>query len=719
MLSAILFILAYSNIARLSAAEDAEVLFLKLIRDNSYKEAYSIYETVCNDSFQDILDYYRLKIEIELGITDKALESFFDKKWMPFAKPQDYREFFNFFIHRQDIAYKESIISFVNIYYPDPYKYAALLDYAVYLKEKGNIIKSHEILDIIARRKGYSWEKRKALIMLYEIEDKTSLKLSDLKKRTGLCLELRLLSIAEDYIDYMHNNLGLSEFDYHMLIAELKHRHEDYQESLRHYVLARKYITDPKEDSPLHFKILLRYLYLGLFNEGLEYADDHYNHLERKYKAYFLLTKIRLLSLLERYGEAEKTYILLIDKFRKYRDICSTAQLSLASYLVFIKDFESASEILSGNLTRHEGYRQNKLLLKAIIHKAGDDNMKALEDLQNLIGINASSYYSVFAFDLLKSFPAEEVKRIKGLEVFFNSFRTGVDLSYISENYDLSSRQSVLLRQAYDLEQKGIKCFIESIKALSGEDAVLQNSVDTVIRLMENSFFDEAIHILKNIRSDDIMIKNMVFLSSIYLISRHQEPYMALKLAESSDLMKSRNIPFIILPGYLRTALYPCDYMPYVLKYLKDPDISPFFVLAVMREESRFQPAIVSWAGAIGLMQLLEDTALRFIKADDNTDIDAILDKGNNVKIGIEYIKDLYDEFKSLDFVAVAYNAGEKRKRLLYLESDHPLKYFLLSNIVWFPETRHYLRKVWSSYIIYQLVYQHSILKFIKRLNRS
>lgn len=76
---------------------------------------------------------------------------------------------------------------------------------------------------------------------------------------------------------------------------------------------------------------------------------------------------------------------------------------------------------------------------------------------------------------------------------------------------------------------------------------------------------------------------------------------------------------------------------------------------AVISVESRYDANAVSPAGAVGLMQLMPDTAKRYKVAD-------ALDPQQNLHGGARYLRDLLRLFNSdLSLVLAAYNAGENR----------------------------------------------------------
>lgn len=79
-----------------------------------------------------------------------------------------------------------------------------------------------------------------------------------------------------------------------------------------------------------------------------------------------------------------------------------------------------------------------------------------------------------------------------------------------------------------------------------------------------------------------------------------------------------------------------------------DPDL----LMALMRQESGFDPLAVSRAGARGLMQLMPATAKRY-------GVSRIHDPGENIAAGSAYLSDLLARFGRTELALAAYNAGE------------------------------------------------------------
>lgn len=103
-------------------------------------------------------------------------------------------------------------------------------------------------------------------------------------------------------------------------------------------------------------------------------------------------------------------------------------------------------------------------------------------------------------------------------------------------------------------------------------------------------------------------------------------------------------------------------------------------VHAVIQTESAYNSHAISSAGAVGLMQLMPDTARRFGVTDRH-------DPDQNVEGGTRYLRHLIDMFNpNLDLAVAAYNAGENAV-IKYNNSIPP-----------YPETQNYVKQVLALY---------------------
>lgn len=83
--------------------------------------------------------------------------------------------------------------------------------------------------------------------------------------------------------------------------------------------------------------------------------------------------------------------------------------------------------------------------------------------------------------------------------------------------------------------------------------------------------------------------------------------------------------------------------------------VQPALLLAVMRVESSFNPTAISKAGAVGLMQLIPETAIRH-------GVRNLYNANENITGGAKHLRYLLDRFHGNVRLAVAaYNAGERK----------------------------------------------------------
>lgn len=164
--------------------------------------------------------------------------------------------------------------------------------------------------------------------------------------------------------------------------------------------------------------------------------------------------------------------------------------------------------------------------------------------------------------------------------------------------------------------------------------------------------------------------------------------------------------------GYLKK--YPRDYFPLVEREAKKRGIEPYLILALMRQESYFQEAVVSNAGAIGLMQVMPQTALELAQGSwlkKDFKLTDIFDPEVNIHLGSLYLKFLKKLFRGkIPMMLASYNAGEESvRRWLLRRSKDPILSFIEE--IPYEETQKYVKRILTNYWVYHWIYRNQLPK--------
>jgi soluble lytic murein transglycosylase-like protein len=174
-------------------------------------------------------------------------------------------------------------------------------------------------------------------------------------------------------------------------------------------------------------------------------------------------------------------------------------------------------------------------------------------------------------------------------------------------------------------------------------------------------------------------------------------------------MMKSVPSDFVpdLLPLVVRQLLYPRYFYEFIEEDSKKFGTDPTLVLAIMREESRFNPRAKSAAAARGLLQFIITTARDIGRDVGLVDVDPedLYDPRVIIRLGARYVSTLSKEFSGDRYrTCAAYNAGPKQVALWSRLAPSPGDDFFLSSIN-FDETKSYVRKVMNSYRRYGEIY--------------
>jgi len=149
---------------------------------------------------------------------------------------------------------------------------------------------------------------------------------------------------------------------------------------------------------------------------------------------------------------------------------------------------------------------------------------------------------------------------------------------------------------------------------------------------------------------------------------------------------------------------YPAPYRDVFSAYAKEQELDEYWLLGLVRQESRFIADAKSWAGARGLMQLMPRTArwtarkigMKKFHLRDVTDVET------NVTLGTSYLKMVLDSLGHPVLASAGYNAGPGRARRW--RDTKPLEGAIYVETIPFSETRDYVKKVMANAVFYALL---------------
>ena len=133
--------------------------------------------------------------------------------------------------------------------------------------------------------------------------------------------------------------------------------------------------------------------------------------------------------------------------------------------------------------------------------------------------------------------------------------------------------------------------------------------------------------------------------------------------------------------------------------------LDPNLVFAVMRVESIYNPRIVSYAGAIGLLQIMPRTGRLIAHAMGREDftVDELLDPETNIELAAWYLASLIERFDGrLPLAIAAYNGGPHNVRRWLADHSPTLPVDALIEHIPFEQTHRYVRRVLSHYAAYR-----------------
>ena len=172
-----------------------------------------------------------------------------------------------------------------------------------------------------------------------------------------------------------------------------------------------------------------------------------------------------------------------------------------------------------------------------------------------------------------------------------------------------------------------------------------------------------------------------------------------------------KNIPadyqIELIPREEIELLYPAPYAEFFSKYAVPRNVDPRFLLSIVRQESRYQPSVKSYAAARGLMQFISTTSEKIAGELGRSGFEQneLYDPATAILFGSQYTSNLFKLFPNQpQAVAASYNGGEDNMKRWMKRSKSDVADRYVPEIA-FSQSKDYVYKVMANYRIYQMFY--------------
>jgi soluble lytic murein transglycosylase len=196
---------------------------------------------------------------------------------------------------------------------------------------------------------------------------------------------------------------------------------------------------------------------------------------------------------------------------------------------------------------------------------------------------------------------------------------------------------------------------------------------------------------------------------NLYRLARafHDLGLTHLAARAATGLLESADGPLEQAPRALLELAYPLDYLPLIDAAAAENDLSPLLLLAMIRQESFFDPTARSPASALGLTQVMPLTAQAIaekLNVEDFSTSD-LLRPLVSIRFGAHYLSSQVDLFDGNLFLALAAYNGGPGNASRWWESLPAADMDLFVELMDITETRAFVKVVLENYAIYRFLY--------------
>jgi soluble lytic murein transglycosylase len=194
------------------------------------------------------------------------------------------------------------------------------------------------------------------------------------------------------------------------------------------------------------------------------------------------------------------------------------------------------------------------------------------------------------------------------------------------------------------------------------------------------------------------------------IAAAHNSPDQALRYVKAYA-PSYLHMPLDQAPVPFWKLAFPIPYRGSIEQHSREQNLDPFLMAALIRQESEFNPSVISHANAYGLMQVLPSTGRGLVRRVRGRRYNAsqLLNPDRNIQLGTYYFRNLLNSFNGETELALAsYNAGPGRAALWrsWGPFREPSEFI---ETVPFHETRGYIQIVLRNADVYRRLYAGSV----------
>ena len=152
-------------------------------------------------------------------------------------------------------------------------------------------------------------------------------------------------------------------------------------------------------------------------------------------------------------------------------------------------------------------------------------------------------------------------------------------------------------------------------------------------------------------------------LAEAQIYASYGETYRAMR-ALKRGLPYAATAPIKSIPLVYWRILFPEPWWATIKAESAKNNLDPYLVVSLIRQESEFNPSVISYANAYGLMQLLPSTGKAMAREEGISHFQTfqLLDPEMNIRLGTRFLRQMVDKVGGVqEYALAAYNAGDER----------------------------------------------------------